>query len=195
MDNFEEASSWRVLFICCVISNYHDWNRRIGSNHVSSHVISLKRKLYLSSLFQPQTNNTKNSVVSAVMNAMKESNTTSSTPMVPHLHLTLFLLFFNPSTHLTISHSSWSSVYNSVYCMSDVFETVLHVLKIARTCSVLCTTCFSPMGFFGVLVSSRSTSGTHFVVFYKRVIRSDLFLHASCWFMSFLTLLVLSLPL
>uniref|UniRef100_A0A673LKQ1 calcium/calmodulin-dependent protein kinase n=1 Tax=Sinocyclocheilus rhinocerous TaxID=307959 RepID=A0A673LKQ1_9TELE len=47
-------------------------------------------KLYLSSLFQPQTNNTKNSVVSAVVNAMKESNTTASTPMVPHLHLTLF---------------------------------------------------------------------------------------------------------
>uniref|UniRef100_A0A671RAR9 calcium/calmodulin-dependent protein kinase n=1 Tax=Sinocyclocheilus anshuiensis TaxID=1608454 RepID=A0A671RAR9_9TELE len=43
-------------------------------------------KLYLSSLFQPQTNNTKNSVVSAVVNAMKESNTASSTPMVPHLH-------------------------------------------------------------------------------------------------------------
>uniref|UniRef100_A0A673LJ50 calcium/calmodulin-dependent protein kinase n=1 Tax=Sinocyclocheilus rhinocerous TaxID=307959 RepID=A0A673LJ50_9TELE len=37
-----------------------------------SNVISLKRKLYLSSLFQPQTNNTKNSVVSAVVNAMKE---------------------------------------------------------------------------------------------------------------------------
>uniref|UniRef100_A0A8C1RJB7 calcium/calmodulin-dependent protein kinase n=1 Tax=Cyprinus carpio TaxID=7962 RepID=A0A8C1RJB7_CYPCA len=47
-------------------------------------------KLYLSSLFQPQTNNTKNSVVSAVVNAMKESNTTTSTPMVPILHLTLF---------------------------------------------------------------------------------------------------------
>uniref|UniRef100_A0A8C1RJD2 calcium/calmodulin-dependent protein kinase n=1 Tax=Cyprinus carpio TaxID=7962 RepID=A0A8C1RJD2_CYPCA len=31
------------------------------------------RKLYLSSLFQPQTNNTKNSVVSAVVNAMKET--------------------------------------------------------------------------------------------------------------------------
>uniref|UniRef100_A0A673KAH1 calcium/calmodulin-dependent protein kinase n=1 Tax=Sinocyclocheilus rhinocerous TaxID=307959 RepID=A0A673KAH1_9TELE len=43
-------------------------------------------KLYLSSLFQPQTNNTKNSVVSAVVNAMKESSTASSTPMVPHLH-------------------------------------------------------------------------------------------------------------
>uniref|UniRef100_A0A671MNP2 calcium/calmodulin-dependent protein kinase n=1 Tax=Sinocyclocheilus anshuiensis TaxID=1608454 RepID=A0A671MNP2_9TELE len=40
-------------------------------------------KLYLSSLFQPQTNNTKNSVVSAVVNAMKESNTTASTPMEP----------------------------------------------------------------------------------------------------------------
>ncbi|XP_058649808.1 calcium/calmodulin-dependent protein kinase (CaM kinase) II gamma 1 isoform X11 [Onychostoma macrolepis] len=32
---------------------------------------------------KPQTNNTKNSVVSAVVNAMKESNTTSSTPMEP----------------------------------------------------------------------------------------------------------------
>uniref|UniRef100_A0A673KE61 calcium/calmodulin-dependent protein kinase n=1 Tax=Sinocyclocheilus rhinocerous TaxID=307959 RepID=A0A673KE61_9TELE len=40
-------------------------------------------KLYLSSLFQPQTNNTKNSVVSAVVNAMKESSTASSTPMEP----------------------------------------------------------------------------------------------------------------
>uniref|UniRef100_A0A8C1RJC1 calcium/calmodulin-dependent protein kinase n=1 Tax=Cyprinus carpio TaxID=7962 RepID=A0A8C1RJC1_CYPCA len=39
---------------------------------------------------KPQTNNTKNSVVSAVVNAMKESNTTTSTPMVPILHLTLF---------------------------------------------------------------------------------------------------------
>uniref|UniRef100_A0A8C2L677 calcium/calmodulin-dependent protein kinase n=1 Tax=Cyprinus carpio TaxID=7962 RepID=A0A8C2L677_CYPCA len=37
-----------------------------------SNVFSLKRKLYLSFLFQPQTNNTKNSVVSAVVNAMKE---------------------------------------------------------------------------------------------------------------------------
>ncbi|XP_059387267.1 calcium/calmodulin-dependent protein kinase type II subunit gamma-like isoform X9 [Carassius carassius] len=32
---------------------------------------------------KPQTNNTKNSVVSAVVNAMKESNTASSTPMEP----------------------------------------------------------------------------------------------------------------
>ncbi|XP_026097758.1 calcium/calmodulin-dependent protein kinase type II subunit gamma-like isoform X3 [Carassius auratus] len=32
---------------------------------------------------KPQTNNTKNSVVSAVVNAMKESNTTASTPMEP----------------------------------------------------------------------------------------------------------------
>ncbi|XP_042590790.1 calcium/calmodulin-dependent protein kinase type II subunit gamma-like [Cyprinus carpio] len=32
---------------------------------------------------KPQTNNTKNSVVSAVVNAMKESNTTTSTPMEP----------------------------------------------------------------------------------------------------------------
>uniref|UniRef100_A0A8C2KXM7 calcium/calmodulin-dependent protein kinase n=1 Tax=Cyprinus carpio TaxID=7962 RepID=A0A8C2KXM7_CYPCA len=47
-------------------------------------------KLCLSSLFQPQTNNTKNSVVSAVVNAMKESNTASSTPMVPHLHSVFF---------------------------------------------------------------------------------------------------------
>uniref|UniRef100_A0A8C2KTW6 calcium/calmodulin-dependent protein kinase n=1 Tax=Cyprinus carpio TaxID=7962 RepID=A0A8C2KTW6_CYPCA len=45
---------------------------RIGSDHVPNAVISLKRKLCLSSLFQPQTNNTKNSVVSAVVNAMKE---------------------------------------------------------------------------------------------------------------------------
>ncbi|TSK14800.1 Calcium/calmodulin-dependent protein kinase type II subunit gamma [Bagarius yarrelli] len=39
--------------------------------------------LYVSSLLQPQTNNTKNSVVSAVVSALKESNMASSTPMEP----------------------------------------------------------------------------------------------------------------
>ncbi|KAK1794052.1 hypothetical protein P4O66_010955, partial [Electrophorus voltai] len=39
------------------------------------------RKMYVSSLLQPQTNNTKTSVVSAVVSALKDSSTASSTPM------------------------------------------------------------------------------------------------------------------
>uniref|UniRef100_A0A3B4D060 calcium/calmodulin-dependent protein kinase n=1 Tax=Pygocentrus nattereri TaxID=42514 RepID=A0A3B4D060_PYGNA len=42
---------------------------------------TMLEKCYVSSLLQPQTNNTKNSVVSAVVSALKESNTASSTPM------------------------------------------------------------------------------------------------------------------
>uniref|UniRef100_A0AAR2LU63 calcium/calmodulin-dependent protein kinase n=1 Tax=Pygocentrus nattereri TaxID=42514 RepID=A0AAR2LU63_PYGNA len=51
--------------------------------HVPADYLSEKEKCYVSSLLQPQTNNTKNSVVSAVVSALKESNTASSTPMEP----------------------------------------------------------------------------------------------------------------
>uniref|UniRef100_A0AAR2KT48 calcium/calmodulin-dependent protein kinase n=1 Tax=Pygocentrus nattereri TaxID=42514 RepID=A0AAR2KT48_PYGNA len=53
------------------------------SQHVPADYLSEKEKCYVSSLLQPQTNNTKNSVVSAVVSALKESNTASSTPMEP----------------------------------------------------------------------------------------------------------------
>uniref|UniRef100_A0A4W4EL68 calcium/calmodulin-dependent protein kinase n=1 Tax=Electrophorus electricus TaxID=8005 RepID=A0A4W4EL68_ELEEL len=48
-------------------------------------------KMYVSSLLQPQTNNTKTSVVSAVVSALKDSSTASSTPMVPPSSITSVL--------------------------------------------------------------------------------------------------------
>lgn len=142
MDIFVQSSSWRMRFICCVISNYHVWHetftrRRIGSDHVPNAVISLKRKLCLSSLFQPQTNNTKNSVVSAVVNAMKESNTASSTPMVPHLHSVFFV------THLLI----WpfpiehDQVFAVVFGACQKFLNPFCMYWILQTYSLMCTRC------------------------------------------------------
>lgn len=101
-----------VWFLTAVTGIKPFTHRRIGSNHFPSDVIPLKRKLNLSSLFQPQTNNTKNSVVSAVVNAMKESNTASSTPMVPHLHSTLFV------THILIWPYPIIHFCCSTWCMS-----------------------------------------------------------------------------
>uniref|UniRef100_A0AAR2JIM6 calcium/calmodulin-dependent protein kinase n=1 Tax=Pygocentrus nattereri TaxID=42514 RepID=A0AAR2JIM6_PYGNA len=62
-------------------------NFSVGRQHTSPAAPTTStaalEKCYVSSLLQPQTNNTKNSVVSAVVSALKESNTASSTPMEP----------------------------------------------------------------------------------------------------------------
>lgn len=115
--------SWRIRCFSVVwVFNHHDW---LETGRICSvGVISLKRKLYLSSLFQHQTNNTKNSVVSAVVNAMKESNTASSTPMVPHLCVTHLLIWPYPIAHVQVFAVVFGAWQKS-------FETVLHVLKIS----------------------------------------------------------------